>query len=276
MMQHQKIIYELILVTLKRISGVDFTHYALPAMERRIDNFLQQWEIDTPLALLHRLLTGDKGVEQALIQALTITYTRFFRNEDYFRLLFEKVIPALDAFPRIKIWSIACSSGEEVYSLAMLLKLGGLLERASILGTDINTLALKQAKKAVYPADQLNSLQENFRNLQLPKSDSILDMLEVNENDFSFSEEITKGCHFTHHNMLTQSSMGQMNLICCRNALLYLSRAEQDRVITDLILPSLSPGGFLMMGEAENLRHLEDRMDLRPLKTGINLYQLKA
>lgn len=271
--QHPFLATELIVFALKRTTDYDFSEYSVAALDRRLQSFVEREKLNSQLDLLALIIDEDTELVTRLIQSLTVTHSAFFRDTEYFRLLQERVIPALKAYPKIRIWSLGCSTGEEAYSLAILLDLAGLLPRCSILGTDINTAAMQKAESGCYDLDRLDQLQQNFRALELEDHPSLLSYIEMKDQSFVFSERLRKACHFRQHNLVMDASLGTMHLITCRNVLIYLQPDEQERVIRDLIVPSLECTGFLMFGEAENITSLAQSLGLTKLSAGINMYQ---
>ena len=271
--KHPLLMTELILYALKRTTDYDFTRYAVAAMERRIEAFIKREGFQSFAEVLDTIVQGDADMIAALIQSLTVTHSRFFRDTDYFQLLHARVLPKLEAFPKLRIWTLGCATGEEVYSLALLLDIAGLLPYCSLLGTDINTRALATAKSGTYELERLDDLQQSFRALDLPHKPSLLDYVELKENHFRFTAKIRDACHFREHNLVKDASLGAMHLITCRNVLIYLNPQEQEQVIRSLLVPSLELGGFLMLGEAENISDLAHYLDLARLELGINIYQ---
>lgn len=270
---HPLLLTEVILYALRRSTDYDFTRYAIAAMQRRLDAFVEREGLESNLKLLEHIIEGDEDMVPRLIQSLTVTHSRFFRDADYFKMLYERVVPKLEAYSKIRIWTMGCSTGEEVYSLAILLDQADLLPQCSIIGTDINKRALDIAKAGRYELDRLDELQQNFRALKLPGSHSLLDYVDLSEDHFCFSPQLRRACSFLEHNMVKDASLGSMHLITCRNVLIYLHPDEQERVIRELMVPSLELGGFLMLGDAENLNDLAHYLDLAKLDLGINMYQ---
>lgn len=265
---------ELILLLVKRLTDYDFTHYSLPVLQRRIEAFLKQNRIDSYSALLTRLLNGDNGLLQQLIQSLTITYSVFFRDTKYFERLHYSVLPKLSIHANIKVWSLGCSTGEEIYSLACLFKINSLLERTRFLGTDINENAIASARTGAFDIERLDELQAQFKAIGFESSRSLIDSISVVDDKFSFNEDITKRCQFSKHNVVKGGSLGRMHLVSCRNLLIYLSRDEQIRIVKELLIPSVEPGGYLLLGNAENIQLELDMPNIKKLSSGINIFQV--
>jgi chemotaxis protein methyltransferase CheR len=263
---------EVVILTIRTLSDYDFSNYSLSVLLRRLQTFCNQNDIDDISSLIVRMLNNDFDLLEQLAQQLTITHSKFFRDSEYFSRLFHTVVPALDAYPKIKVWSIACAGGEEVYSLATLFALKNMSNRISLLGTDINKSALERSKKGEFDIARLSELQNQFRTLQIGHA-SIVDFLNVNSDSFSFKSNITDRIRFELHNIVNGASFGEMHLVCCRNVLIYFSESEQKRIVDELLIPSVKPGGFLMLGDAENIEVFHSYPMLKKISTGINIYQ---
>lgn len=263
---------EVIVYAIKKLSTYDFSNYAVPVLARRLKKFAQENDYADLTVLLSDLLDQNEQLIESVVQQLTITHSHFFRDSEYFKRLYYTVINELDAFPKIKVWSLACAGGEEVYSLAIMFALKGMLERVSILGTDINEKALNQAKEGHYELDRTAELQAQFKSLELQQH-SIVDYIDTDKTHFYFKPEVQKVLNFEFHNIINGGSFGEMHLLCCRNVLIYLSLSEQQRVVEELLIPSLAPRGFLMLGDAENIEVFKQYPQLKKLAPGINLFQ---
>jgi len=267
------LVCELIVHIINRVSDYDFTHYAMPAIERRLISFVDKSKFNSLNELLSELLNQNPDLVEEVAQFLTVTHTSFFRDLSYFDILYTKVIPELNMFSQLKCWNMACSAGQETYSIAVLLKLFRILHKSTLLGTDINTNAIKIAKSATYDLSQINELQERFDTLKSNTPLTLLDFIKPSESSFCFNEEIRSACHFTQHNIISDSSLGHMHFISCRNVLIYLSQEKQRYIVKELIVKSLEPGGFAMFGDAENLLDLANEVNFKKVHPNINIYQ---
>jgi len=267
------LICELIVHIITRISDYDFTHYAMPAIERRLNSFVDKSKFSSLTSLLTELIKQDPDLVEEVAQFLTVTHTSFFRDVPYFDILYKNVLPELNMFSQIKCWNMACSAGQETYSIAVLLKLFRILHKSTLLGTDINTNALEIAKSATYDLNQIDELKERFDALTSKSPSTILDFIKPNQSSFGFNEEIRSACHFAQHNIISDTSLGHMHFISCRNVLIYLSQEKQRYVIKELIVKSLEPGGFAMFGDAENLLELANEINFKKVHPNINIYQ---
>ncbi len=265
---------EMILLLIKRVTDYDFTHYSLPVLQRRVESFMKLNEINGYPELINRLLLGEENLTQQLIQSLTITYSVFFRDTEYFERLYYSVLPKLSMHTKIKVWSVGCSTGEETYSLACLFKLSKILERSHFLGSDINEKALSAARRGVFDIERMSELESQFKAIGFDSYFSLVDSISVHDDSFSFSDDIISRCQFTKHNVVKGGSLGKMHLVSCRNLLIYLSREEQVRIIKELLIPSVEPGGFLLLGNAENIQLEQDLPNIKKLASGVNIYQV--
>ncbi|GAA0854394.1 CheR family methyltransferase [Aliiglaciecola litoralis] len=265
---------DLILHLLKRITDYDFTHYSLPVLQRRIDAFIKKHSLTGYSDLFVKLLEGDEGLAQKLIQSLTITYSMFFRDPEYFERLHFSVIPKISVHAKIKVWSLGCATGEEMYSLACLFKINQVLERTQLIGTDINEVALERARQGSYALERLDELEHQFKVMKLDRRYSLIDAIDVTDQSFSFNQKMRKQCQFTKHNIVSGGSLGLMHLVSCRNLLIYLHRDEQLRIIQDLLIPSVAPGGYLLLGSAESIDLEFELSNMKKVANGVNIYQI--
>jgi chemotaxis protein methyltransferase CheR len=173
-----------------------------------------------------------------------------FRDPHFFVAVREEVVPILKTYPFIKIWHAGCSTGEEVYSIAILLKEEGLLDRCTIYATDFNQVALKKAAEAIYPLEKVKSYYDNYNKAK--GKGSLSDYFTVHYDVAMLDKSLKKNVVFSDHNLVTDGVFGEMNIIFCRNVLIYFNRELQNRVYT-LFYESLLPGGLLCLGSKETL-----------------------
>jgi chemotaxis protein methyltransferase CheR len=264
---------EILMLLINRLTGYDFTHYAKPVLLKRIEGFLENNELIDLDDLIMAVLKENEKIVHPLIQSLTITYSMFFRDAEYFKRLHFSVIPQLDAFQRIKVWTLGCSTGEEVYSLAMLFKIHGNFERVTMLATDIHESSLNQAEQGYYEIKRLAELREQYANTEIKSHETPLESIDVEREHFRFNDEIKSNIKFAKHNIVNGGSLGKMHFISCRNLLIYLSIDEQVRIVKELLIPSLVTGGYLMLGSAENIKVFNEVNELEKLSAGINIYK---
>lgn len=259
----------LLLDAIFRRYGYDFRHYTPATVRRRVERILTQYGCDQISDLIPRLL-HDASFAHDLIHQFSITVTEMFRDPSFYRALREQVIPYLQTFPFIKVWHAGCATGEEVYSLAILLQEEGLYDRATIFATDFNEAALRQARDGVYPLKEMRRYTENYQ-----KSDgrrSFADYYHANYELVQMNRDLQRNITFAHHNLVTDSVFSEVHLILCRNVLIYFDRTLQNRV-AHLLSDSLIHGGMLCLGTKESLQFLEVWPAFRPVDEKMRIYQ---
>ncbi|MCI5138894.1 MAG: protein-glutamate O-methyltransferase CheR, partial [Candidatus Electrothrix sp. AR1] len=179
------------------------------------------------------------------------TVTEMFRNPSFYRALREKVIPMLRTYSFIKVWLAGCATGEEAYSVAILLKEEGLLEKTTMFATDINDESLARAKKGIYPLKQVREYTENYQDTGSVYSFSRY--YHADQNHIVMDRELKNKITFANHNLVSDQVFGEMHLIFCRNVMIYFDKKLQERVM-NLFDQSLIRGGFLCLGGRESLR----------------------
>jgi chemotaxis protein methyltransferase CheR len=241
---------DLLLEALYRRYGYDFRSYARASVERRVRQFLSAKGLHAVSDLIPRVM-HDEGVFSELAQQFSVSVTEMFRDPFVYRVLREQVVPTLRTFPFIKVWAAGCATGEEVYSLAIVLKETGILERATIFGTDFNDSALERAKQGIYPAERIQEFTKGYQEAGGTRSFSEYYQAGYGSAllDASLGERIT----FANHNLTADNVFGEMHLVFCRNVLIYFDRDLQSRALR-LFTESLVRGGFLVLGTKEDLR----------------------
>ncbi len=248
--ENEKIEFELILQAIYQKYGYDFRDYAKASIRRRLRYRLSQSNLKTISEMQHKLLY-DKKFFDTLLLDLTINVTEMFRDPSFFKTLREIVIPELKKQPFIKVWHAGCSSGEEIYSTAILLKENGMYESSLIYATDANDAVLDKAKSGIFAIDKMKDYTINYK-----KSGglaSFADYYTARYDNAIMDNSLKKNIVFSNHNLVTDSVFGEMDMILCRNVLIYFNRELQDRVFR-LFRDSLRPGGFLCLGSKETIR----------------------
>jgi len=251
--EQEKIEIDLLLAGIRNRYGYDFTHYSYSSLKRRLDLALVENRLTRFTELLDRLLHHEAVFDQFL-RHMSITVTEMFRDPLFYEAIREKVIPVLKTFPFIKIWHAGCSTGEEVYSMAILLHEEGFLSRSRIYATDFNKEALQIAEQGVYPMKHIESYNENYRAAGGNRNFS--DYYRAGYDLVKFKDYLKKHITFSYHNLVTDGVFGEMNLICCRNVLIYFDKTLQNQVL-HLFSESLRYGGFLCLGSKETLNFTE-------------------
>lgn len=227
--------------------GHDFRNYSRASIERRIRQFLSKSRCGSASELAERI-REDEELFTELLQTFSITVTEMFRDPLVYASLREQVIPLLNTRPNIKIWHAGCATGEEAYSLAILLREEGLDDRASIFATDFNDHALQQAKQGIYPTKKAKDFSSNY--MMAGGVGSLSEYYYADGDRMILDRSLRKNMTFANHNLAIDNVFGEMDLILCRNVLIYFNLELQKRVYR-LFEDSLSRGGFLCLGMAE-------------------------
>lgn len=265
----ERIEIDLLLEGIRRRWGYDFRHYSYASLKRRLDIARKEAGDANFLQLLDQLL-HDQTIFDGFLRHMSITVTEMFRDPPYYQLVREKVIPALRTYPFVKIWHAGCATGEEAYSMAILLHEEGYLDRTRIYATDFNKRSLDIADKAVYSEKNIESYAANYYECGGKRdfSDYFISGYDrVKLKDF-LKERIT----FSYHNLVTDGVFGEMNLISCRNVLIYFDKVLQDRVL-GLFADSLRHGGFLCLGAKESLNFSNVKSQFEPLEGKKKIYK---
>ncbi|MCP4695055.1 MAG: protein-glutamate O-methyltransferase CheR, partial [Desulfobacterales bacterium] len=242
-LENQKIEIDLLLRAIYLKYGYDFRSYARASVRRRILHRLALSGFDSISHMLHEVLR-DKAVFETLLMDLSINVTEMFRDPSFYKAFRRRVIPLLKDRSYIKIWHAGCSSGQEVYSMAILLKEEGLYENARIYATDFNEEVLLKAKEAIYPIDRLKDYTRNYK--AAGGLESFADYYTARYDYVIMDRSLKKNILFSDHNLVTDGVFGEMDVIVCRNVLIYFNRELQNRVLT-LFLDSLGERGFLCL-----------------------------
>jgi chemotaxis protein methyltransferase CheR len=228
----------------------DFRNYAMASIKRRLRQAREQLGFSTISALQENVL-HDAAMLPRLLGYLTVQVSEMFRDPSYFRAIREKVVPHLRTYPSLKVWVAGCSGGEELYSLVILFREEGLEERTIFYATDINQEALRTAEAGIYGLDRIQQFTENHRNSG--GKSSLSDYYSAAYGRASFDKTLRRHVVFSDHSLVTDAVFGEMNLISCRNVMIYFDRPLQDRAL-GLFKDSLTRKGFLGLGSKESLR----------------------
>ncbi|WP_257385593.1 CheR family methyltransferase [Tahibacter caeni] len=228
----------------------DFRHYARASLRRRMSAAMAHFGCRSLSELQGRLLR-EADVFTELLEYLTVQVSDLFRDPGYFRALREKVVPLLRTYPSLKIWIAGCSTGEEAYSMAILLREEGLLERSLIYATDINPNALRRAEAGVYDAAKVPDFTANHR--RSGGHSSLSDYYSAAYDRVIFDKRLRRHIVFSDHSLATDSVFAEVQLVSCRNVLIYFDRELQSRAL-DLFYEALCRKGFLGIGLRESLR----------------------
>lgn len=241
---------DLFIEAVRRRYHYDFRHYAKASFRRRLRSAMIRFNCESLSLLQHKLLHGEIAFGD-LLDFLTVQVSELFRDPGYFDSLRRHVVPLLRTYPSIRIWVAGCSSGEEAYSMAILLQEEGLLERSLIYATDINTEALRRAREGVYPAERMALFHDNYR--KSGATGSFSDYVTAAYGQGMFGKELKKQIVFSEHNLASDQVFAEVQLVSCRNVLIYFEPALQDRAL-GLFREALCHRGFLGLGAKESLR----------------------
>ena len=264
----QQIELKLLLQAIYLQYGYDFRDYALASIKRRINYRLQKDNYPNISAMQYRLLY-DVSFFETLLLDLSINVTEIFRDPRFYQALRKQVLPKLAKHSHLKIWHAGCSSGEEVYSMAILLKEAGLYERTQIYATDMNEVILQQAKEGIFSIKRLKQYTENYQ-----KAGGTADFSKYYTSHYEHAvmdKSLKENILFSDHNLATDGVFGEMNLIMCRNVLIYFNRELQNRSI-GLFTDSLSEQGILCLGSKESIRFSDYSESYQDLAANEKIY----
>lgn len=230
--------------------GYDFRDYSHAHIERRIKNRMLLNKFHSISEITERLVS-DKAFASLLLKDLSITVTEMFRDPKFYVAFRESVVPILQTYPFIKIWHAGCATGEEAYSIAIVLHEMGLLERATIYATDFNQTALDTAREGIYSGKLIQAYSQNY---QLAGGTGTLSDYYMADYGMAIMNKTLKSkIVWANHNLVTDSVFAEVNLILCRNVLIYFNQKLQAKV-HQLFYESLMHGGILCLGSKESLR----------------------
>ncbi|MFC1524337.1 CheR family methyltransferase [Thermodesulfobacteriota bacterium] len=252
--------------------GYDFRNYSRASIKRRVRNFLSQSGY-TRISDITSHVLHNQDFFQILLENFSVTVTEMFRDPEVYISLREQVIPFLRTYPFLKVWHAGCASGEEVYSLAILLQEEGLYDRTTIYATDFNEGVLENAKEGIYPIAEMKKYITNYRNAG--GRGSLADYFEAHYDSVIISQPLKKNITFARHNLTRDQVFGEMHLILCRNVLIYFNRELQNRVF-NLFNESLVRGGFLCLGKKESLRFSEIHDHYEGFDKKMQIYRKKV
>ena len=241
----------LLLEGIYRHYGFDFRQYARASIRRRLWRRVYAEGLQSFTGLLERVLHDPAAMERLLLD-LSINVTSMFRDPTFFAAFRNKVVPVLRTYPFLRIWNAGCSTGEETYSLAIVLREVGLLDRTRIYATDINENVLRSAADGVFPLSKMQEYTENY--LAAGGSRSFSEYYTSAYDAARFDPTLAENIVFAQHNLVSDRSFNEFHVIVCRNVMIYFDRELQERV-HELFLGSLVPYGLLALGHKESVTH---------------------
>ncbi|WP_460204975.1 CheR family methyltransferase [Scytonema sp. NUACC21] len=267
--QLEDIEIQLLLEAIYRYYGFDFRNYALASIKRRIWSTVEAEGLTSISGLQEKVLHEPECMERFLFN-LSVNVTSMFRDPTFFLAIRQKVVPLLRTYPFIRIWHAGCSTGEEVYSMAILLHEEGLYHRCRLYATDINEMVLKKAKSGIFPIELMQDYTQNY--LQAGGKKSFSEYYTAAYDCAIFSSHLKENMIFSQHNLATDNSFNEFHVILCRNVLIYFNQSLQKRV-HNLFYESLNRHGILGLGRQESLKFTPYENHYEVLETAEKLYR---
>jgi len=246
----ERVEIELLLEGVYRHYGFDFRSYAYASIRRRLWKRIEAEGLSS-ISELQALVLHESDAMERLLLDLSVSVTSMFRDPGFYQVFRNEVVPLLRTYPFIRIWHAGCSTGEEVYSTAILLEEEGLLERTRIYATDINDAVLQQARDGIFPLNRMQEYTDNY--IRAGGKRSFSEYYTAKYDGALFSPSLTRNVVFSQHNLVTDRSFSEFNVIFCRNVLIYFDRSLQNQVHA-LFYESLVMFGILALGSKESLR----------------------
>ncbi|AGX43169.1 CheR family methyltransferase [Clostridium saccharobutylicum] len=235
---------------LNNVYGYDYTDYQIDSISRRINVAMIKEGICDFALFKHKVLNNQKLFHNLFLD-FSINTTEFFRDPEVFALIKNKILPYLDSYNHIKIWCAGCSTGKEVYSLAIMLEEAGMLGKTQIYATDLNPYVIEEGKNGMYSTGTLDKDINNYRNAQGEKS--FIQYFDITKGYIKVKSELMKNILFFHHSLLSNGTLNEFNLILCRNVFIYFNDGLQEKILRNFY-NSLDNNGFLVLGKSEGIQ----------------------
>ena len=259
----------LLLEGLQRVYGYDFRDYAEASIKRRLCHWLAESAFAT-FSQAQSDLLRDPQLFASLLQGITVNVTEMFRDPAFFKAIREQLVPFLKTYPFVKIWHAGCATGEEAYSMAIVLNEEGMAGRYRMYATDIDEAVLQRAQEGVLPMAEMQGYTRNYQ--KSGGRASFADYYTARYDRAILSAELKAGIVFAPHNLTSDAEFGEMNVVLCRNVMIYFKPALKERCLR-LFDSSLLPGGFLCLGLKETLDGRETRGAYQELAPGLRIYR---
>ncbi|MBL4868950.1 MAG: protein-glutamate O-methyltransferase CheR [Pseudomonadales bacterium] len=240
---------ELLLDAMEHTHGYDFRHYSRTSLKRRLIHRMKMSKLNR-LSEMIPLVLYDEAFFELILGDLSISVTAMFRDKSVFNVIRDKIATTLQTYARVNVWHVGCSTGEEVYSLAILLQEEGLLDKTRLYATDFNKRSIAIAEKGIYSADKIDAYSKAY--LDSGGNDSLSNYYREAYDSIKINDSLRKNITFAHHNLVKDGQFAEMHLILCRNVLIYFDAQLQNQVLT-LLHDSLIHRGFLVLGNKESL-----------------------
>ena len=259
----------LLLEGLQRVYGYDFRDYAEASIKRRLGHWLAESAFAT-FSQAQSDLLRDPQLFASLLQGITVNVTEMFRDPAFFKAIREQLVPFLKTYPFVKIWHAGCATGEEAYSMAIVLNEEGMAGRYRMYATDIDEAVLQRAQEGVLPMAEMQGYTRNYQ--KSGGRASFADYYTARYDRAILSAELKAGIVFAPHNLASDAEFGEMNVVLCRNVMIYFKPALKERCLR-LFDASLLAGGFLCLGLKETLDGRETRGAYQELAPGLRIYR---
>lgn len=271
-LDRQDIEIKLLLEAIYLMYGYDFRSYSKASVKRRVQHRLGMSGLANIAQMIERVV-HDREFFVQLLNDMTVNVTEMFRDPWFYKAFREEVIPQLKTYPFIKIWHAGCSTGEEIYSMAVLLSEEGLYERTQIYATDIDKVVLDKARKGIYPLASFKQYGENY--LKAGGKKQLSDYYTAKYDSVIMDQRLKKNIVFADHDLATDQVFGEMQVVVCRNVIIYFDRELQRRVFS-LFRDSLDLGGILCLGSKETMRFSGCEEEFEVLVKESRIYRKKT
>jgi len=268
----QQIEIDLLVQAIFRRYGHDFRGYSKAHLKRRIQQFASIKTNGCIADLIPRVL-HDEPFFEMLLREISITVTQMFRDPFVFQSIRRNVIPFLRTFPFLRIWVAGCATGEEAYSLAILLKEEGLYARSTLFATDFNDAALEKARNGIYSLERIAAFTRNYQ--QAGGNGSFSEYYHAKYGSAAMTSALRENMVFANHNLVTDWVFSEMHLVFCRNVLIYFNQALQDRVL-GLFSNTLARSGFLCLGSSEDISFSAVRDSFKRIDDKARIFQMAS
>ncbi len=263
---------ELLLQGIYRRYGYDFRNYASASIRRRILNFAKNEQMTTISAVQERVLHDPVAMDRFVL-SLTVNVTAMFRDPQFFQMIRTKVVPLLKTYPLIRIWDAGCCTGEEAYSMAIILQEEGIYDKCRIYATDMNESVLRKAKTGIFHLSHMKEYTDNY--IQAGGKQSFSQYYTAKYDHAILQQSLRKNIVFAQHNLVTDRSFNEFNLVMLRNVLIYFNEELRQKVL-GLVHESLMPFGVLALGKRETLRFIAHEREYEELDGQEKLFRRTA
>ncbi|MGZ3900406.1 MAG: CheR family methyltransferase [Bacteroidia bacterium] len=250
---------------------IDFLNYAQASFERRIERFLGLHHFPNITELADKVC-DDAAFFDLFIKEITVNTTEMFRDPGCWKIIREKILPLLAGLPNIRVWHAGCSSGEEIYTMTILLKELGLLEKSKIIASDINKEVIETAKTGKYSKKTLQLNMENY--IKAGGKMQLSDYFNETEKDYVMSRDLMENVRFMKFDLSFGTNFSKFDLVICRNVLIYFNKELQEKVFT-LFHESLFKKGFIIIGKKESMSYFSGYSSFTEFDAAEKIYQLK-